>query len=175
VTFDIEVNGRVQPVTVERDGELYRVTIAGRTHRVDLARVDRSTLSLIFTNGSAASHEVAIAERLEPGEMEVHLRAGVVYARLEGKTGARRRRASAGIDPFSAADGEQEIVAPMPGKVVRVLVAPGDQVTVRQGLVVVEAMKMENELRSPKDGRVKDVRVQQGTLVEAGRVLVVVE
>jgi biotin carboxyl carrier protein len=63
----------------------------------------------------------------------------------------------------------------MPGKVVRVLVAPGDQVTARQGLVVVEAMKMENELRSPKDGRVTDVRVQQGMSVEAGRVLVVVE
>jgi biotin carboxyl carrier protein len=63
----------------------------------------------------------------------------------------------------------------MPGKVVRVLVSAGDEVSVRQGLVVVEAMKMENELRSPKDGRVKDVRVQAGTSVEAGRVLVVVE
>ncbi len=174
MTFDIEVNGRVHPVSVERDGGRYRVSIDGRTHAVDLARVDRSTLSLIFIDGASASHEVAIARRLEPGEIEVHLRAGVVYARLDGKTRARRRR-SAGIDPFSAADGEQEIVAPMPGKVVRVLVAPGDQVTARQGLVVVEAMKMENELRSPKDGRVKDVRVQQGMSVEAGRVLVIVE
>ncbi len=173
MTFDIEVNGHRHQVNVERDGDAYRVSVGGRSHVVDLARVDRSTLSLIFT-ASEASYEVAIAERLEPGELEVHLRAGVVYARLDGKGRGPRRR-TAGMDPFAAATGEQDIVAPMPGKVVKVLVAPGDQVTVRQGLVVVEAMKMENELRSPKDGRVKDVRVQQGMSVEAGRVLVIVE
>ncbi len=175
MTFEIEVNGRIRPVSVERDGDLYRVSIDGRTRLVDLARVDRTTLSLIFADGRASSHEVAIAERLEPGELEVHLRAGVVYARLEDRQRRRSRRAAAGMDPFTAAAGEQQIVAPMPGKVVRVLVAPGDEVKVRQGLVVVEAMKMENELRSPKDGRVKDVRVQQGMSVEAGRVLVVVQ
>jgi biotin carboxyl carrier protein len=174
MTFDIEVNGSVHPVSVERDGDLYRVSVDGRTRVVDLAWVDRSTLSLIFAREEATSHEVAIAQRLEPGELEVHLRAGVVYARLEGKNRARSRR-PAGIEPFATSVGAQDIVAPMPGKIVRVLVAPGDQVTVRQGLVVVEAMKMENELRSPKDGRVKDVRVEQGMSVEAGRVLVVVE
>jgi biotin carboxyl carrier protein len=63
----------------------------------------------------------------------------------------------------------------MPGRVVRVLVAPGDEVQARQAVVVVEAMKMENELRSPKAGRVKDVAVTPGTSVEAGRVLVVIE
>ena len=63
----------------------------------------------------------------------------------------------------------------MPGRVVRVLVAPGDTVDARQPVVVVEAMKMENELRSPKAGRVKEVAVTPGTSVEAGRVLVVIE
>jgi biotin carboxyl carrier protein len=55
------------------------------------------------------------------------------------------------------------------------LVAAGDDVAVRQGLVVVEAMKMENELKSPKAGRVKEVSVTPGTSVEAGRVLLVIE
>jgi biotin carboxyl carrier protein len=63
----------------------------------------------------------------------------------------------------------------MPGKVVKLLVKPGDEVKARQGLVVVEAMKMENELRSPKDGRVAEVLVAEGASVEAGRLLVVVE
>jgi biotin carboxyl carrier protein len=63
----------------------------------------------------------------------------------------------------------------MPGRVVRVLVAPGDIVEARQPVVVVEAMKMENELRSPKDGLVKEVAVVPGTSVEAGRVLVVID
>ena len=63
----------------------------------------------------------------------------------------------------------------MPGRVLRVLVSVGDEVAARQGVVVVEAMKMENELRSPKAGRVKEVNVTAGTLVEAGRVLLIVE
>ena len=63
----------------------------------------------------------------------------------------------------------------MPGRVVRVLVNPGDAVLAKQGVVVVEAMKMENELRSPKAGVVRDVSVTPGTSVEAGRVLVVIE
>jgi biotin carboxyl carrier protein len=63
----------------------------------------------------------------------------------------------------------------MPGRVVRLLVARGDEVNARQPIVVVEAMKMENELRSPKAGRVKDVMVMAGESVEAGRVLAVIE
>jgi biotin carboxyl carrier protein len=63
----------------------------------------------------------------------------------------------------------------MPGRVVRVLVKAGDEVAARQGLVVVEAMKMENELTSPKAGRVREVGVSEGTSVESGRLLVIVE
>jgi biotin carboxyl carrier protein len=63
----------------------------------------------------------------------------------------------------------------MPGRVLRVLVKAGDTVTARQGLVVVEAMKMENEITSPKDGRIKEVGVSDGQSVEVGRLLVVVE
>ena len=63
----------------------------------------------------------------------------------------------------------------MPGRVVRVLVAPGDDVEARQAVVVVEAMKMENELRAPRAGKVREVNVAAGTSVEAGRVLAVIE
>jgi biotin carboxyl carrier protein len=63
----------------------------------------------------------------------------------------------------------------MPGRIARVLVRAGDTVAARQGLVVVEAMKMENELRSPRAGTVSDVRVVAGALVEANAVLIVIE
>ena len=63
----------------------------------------------------------------------------------------------------------------MPGRIVRVLVKPGDEVAGRQGLVVVEAMKMENELVAPRPGRIKDVLVTEGQSVETGRLLIVVE
>ena len=74
-----------------------------------------------------------------------------------------------------ASTGRQEISAPMPGKVVRVLVSAGDQVEQGQGLVVVEAMKMQNEMKSPKAGRVVDVRARPDAAVLAGETLIVVE
>ena len=72
------------------------------------------------------------------------------------------------------ADGPVRIVAPMPGKVVRVLAAPGDAVAARQGVVVVEAMKMENELRAPRAGVVGEVLVREGALVDAGALLLTI-
>ncbi|HEY6340111.1 MAG TPA: acetyl-CoA carboxylase biotin carboxyl carrier protein subunit [Bryobacteraceae bacterium] len=74
-----------------------------------------------------------------------------------------------------ASGGRSEIFARMPGKVVRVLVSKGDSVEAGQGLVVVEAMKMQNEMKSPKAGRVAEVRTQPGAAVLAGETLIVVE
>ena len=96
--------------------------------------------------------------------------------RIDGRIAAATvngRRTGRGGAPTAAtrARGEQAVVAPMPGRVVRVLVAAGDAVAARQSVVVVEAMKMENELRSPQAGRVKEVAVTAGASVEAGRVL----
>jgi biotin carboxyl carrier protein len=75
----------------------------------------------------------------------------------------------------TANHGRQEIAASMPGKVIRVLVAPGDVVEEGQGLVVVEAMKMQNEMKSPKAGRVTEIRARADATVGAGEILVVVE
>jgi biotin carboxyl carrier protein len=72
------------------------------------------------------------------------------------------------------AEGPQRVDAPMPGKVVRVLVKQGDEVAEGQGLVVVEAMKMENELKSPKAGKVVELHAVEGAAVESGAKLVVV-
>ena len=73
------------------------------------------------------------------------------------------------------AAGPMALSAPMPGKVVRILIAQGEAVRKGQGLVVVEAMKMQNELPSPKSGRVRAVRVAEGQAVNAGEPLVLVE
>jgi biotin carboxyl carrier protein len=63
----------------------------------------------------------------------------------------------------------------MPGRVVKLLARPGQAVVARQGIVVIEAMKMENELRSPKAGTVREITVAEGASVEAGAVLAIVE
>lgn len=72
-------------------------------------------------------------------------------------------------------EGRQSLIAPMPGKVVRVLLCAGDEVIKDQGVVVVEAMKMQNEIKSPKSGRVVEVRVIEGATVNANQVLAIVE
>jgi biotin carboxyl carrier protein len=86
--------------------------------------------------------------------------------------GLRRRR---GDHAGHAGNGTDRITAPMPGKVVRVLVAAGDRVRAGQPLTVVEAMKMENELRAGRDGMVAEVHVKQGASVDAGALLFVIQ
>lgn len=71
--------------------------------------------------------------------------------------------------------GRQKIASPMPGKIVRVLARPGDPVSAGQGLLVVEAMKMQNEIRSPKSGRVVAIHVAEGAPVSGGETLAEVE
>jgi biotin carboxyl carrier protein len=169
----IEVNGRVRAVSVELHEGTYRVVVDGVERRIDAAAVDPSTFSLIcLSDGRRTSQEVGLSETSLPGELAVHMPTGVVSARVVTGAAARFGRGAA-LGHHAA--GAQQVVAPMPGKVVKVLVKAGDEVKARQGLIVVEAMKMENELRSPKDGRVTEVLVAEGASVEAGRPLVVVE
>lgn len=176
MTFEVEVNGRTRSVSVERIGEgaggshQFRVTVDGAVRLVDARQIGPSGLSLILPERARASHDVGLAETARPGEWIVHLATGSLRAIVNG-----RRAAPGAAVADGGLQGEQRVVAPMPGRVVRVLVKPGDEVTSRQGLVVIEAMKMENELASPKAGRVKDVQVGEGMSVQAGRVLVVVE
>ncbi len=168
--FDIEIGERVHRVSVEREGPRYRIAVDGRVDVVDVARVDAATLSLIVQGERHESHEAALLECGEPGELEVHLREGVVAARVR-PAGSRRGSAQVSGGP----GGPVKVTSPMPGKIVRVLVSPGDEVGPGQGLAVIEAMKMENELRAPRQGRVASVHVQEGALVEAGRLLAVLE
>ena len=81
-----------------------------------------------------------------------------------------RARSSAG-----ASHGRQNVAAPMPGKVVRLLVSAGDAVAAGQGLIVVEAMKMQNEMKSPKAGTVVEIKTREGATVSAGEILIVIE
>lgn len=172
-TIEVGVNGRSHRVTVERlgsPGHLFRVSWDGVTRIVDARQIDQTALSLVMVEGGSASHQVTCVPAERPGELEVHVAGGVVRTVVDTGHG----RFSGGAGQGGPAEGEQEITAPMPGKVVRVMVQPGDEVDARQGVVVIEAMKMENELRSPRAGRVTAVPAEVGQSVEAGRVLVVI-
>lgn len=170
LTFEVEVNGRNHSVNIERAGhDRFRVSVDGRETIVDAQRSGQFGLSLLFPEAAHAGTRVSLAPGSAPGEMLAYLGGRVTQVVVNG------RRTGRAADATTGAHGEQKIVAPMPGRVMRVLVAAGDRVDIRQPLVVVEAMKMENELRSPKAGTVKEVSVAPGASVESGRVLLVIE
>lgn len=170
MTFEIEIAGRTRTVAIEKGaGGSFRILLDGTAHDVDAARVGVYGLSLV-DRATGDSRELQVTPSNDRGELLITLGGRTIAATVNG-----RRTGRAAADSVAGGHGEQAVTAPMPGRVVRVLVAPGDEVDVRQGVVVVEAMKMENELRSPRAGRVKDVTVAPGTSVEAGRVLVVIE
>jgi len=150
-------------VAVEaRDGQ-YEVEIAGTRHHVDVRKLEGDFYS-ILTGGR--SYEVSI-EATRDGYLVRH---GAAEQRIVLSDPGRRGR-----EGLAAATGPLRIQAVMPGRVVRVLVAAGDAVRAGQGLVVVEAMKMENEVAAPRDGRVRSVAVTAGQTVESGAELAVVE
>jgi biotin carboxyl carrier protein len=171
-SFEVEIDGRTRTIAVERLGPAgagrYQVTIAGRPRIVDARPAGDGRLSLLFPDEDAHSYDIAVAS-VSSAELHIHLPTGAATVIVNG----RRSRREGPSD--RAGTGELRITAPMPGRIVRVLVTPGEQVRARQPLVVVEAMKMENELSAPRAGLVKDVQVRDGMSVEAGRLLVIVE
>jgi biotin carboxyl carrier protein len=173
MTFEIEIDGEPRTVTVddagpgEPAGGRFRIRVAdGPEQVVDCQATDLGLVILYPETGRIV--DAAVTER-SGGEWLVQLPQVSLTAAVDGR---RFGRLAAG---HGAAAGEQRLIAPMPGRVVRVLVTAGDEVAARQGLVVVEAMKMENELTAVRAGRVKEVAVVEGVSVEAGRLLVVVE
>jgi biotin carboxyl carrier protein len=144
----------------------YAVTVNGRRHEVDAVPLPHGAVGLLIDGESFSvefedhGDEVAVLVRNQVTRIDV--------------ADERRLRLRAGAVQFKA-EGKQVVCAPMPGKLVKVLVKVGEEVKEGQGLVVVEAMKMENELKSPKAGKVVELLVPEGSAVENNARLVVVE
>jgi biotin carboxyl carrier protein len=173
-TYEITVGGKSHKVEVESgaatppssNGELaYRVRLDGREIAVSCVPVSEGSLSLIV-NGE--SFDVS-CERA--GEcMQVSVR-GTIYECIVSDPRSLRSQKRAGL----ADSGEQKLTASMPGRVIRIIASVGDQITAGQGILIIEAMKMQNEVRSPKDGQLKKLLVHQGANVVAGEVLAIIE
>jgi len=182
--YEVEIGGKVRQVVVTRTGGAFAVSVDGRTRLVDAARIDAHTMSLVVDSLLPVEHspagrqdapanrvyEVSVAPGLGPGELQVHVGTLPVAATVNG-----RRRWGQKHEGRSAGSGPQRVIAPMPGKIVRVLVNAGDRVAPRQPVVVVEAMKMENELRASREGTIAEIHVRQGMSVEAGALLLVIQ
>lgn len=160
--FSAQVGGAVRRVEVSAEAHGYRVRIDDRELLVDFAAVSRDAASLQV---DGVCQEVWF--EVDGAATRVHLREGCVRVEL---LEAARRAAPVGSRP----DAAERVTAPMSGQVVRLLVAEGDPVEEGQGLLVIEAMKMQNELRSPRAGRVEQLLVSAGLAVERGALLAVV-
>jgi biotin carboxyl carrier protein len=192
VKLHLTADGRTRAVDISRNGDTFLVSLDGRQHYVDVKVIDGVWSVLIGPGGPAKagpyerstyeqsnegaafrrpvrSHEVAFSSSAGDG-LTVHIDGVPVEVSISRM---RRTVGTAAADP--ADGGPQRVSAPMPGKIVKLLVKPGDKVQPRQGVVVVEAMKMENELRARAAGTVSEVRVTEGASVEAGAILVILE
>jgi biotin carboxyl carrier protein len=174
VDLTVVIGSRARRVRVTEDRGRLLVSVDGRPTLVDARRASHQSLSLLVFGSpgpaghapvAARSYDVSVAPK-GSGSFDVGVAGQHVPVVVRNGRWGDARATPGSSDP------SMRIVAPMPGKIVRVLVRPGDRVSARQGLVVVEAMKMENELRAAADGRVKAVAVEEGQSVDAGAVLV---
>ena len=169
VRLSLEVAGQRRLVTVDPvdgDGARFRLSWDDTSYEVHVSQLRPDALSVVVSSAGHASHEVTGYETA-PGELALGVGGRHIRARVTD--GRHPRKAQTACD-----GGDHAVAAPMPGRVVRVQVAPGDAVQAGQGLAVVEAMKMENEVVSPAAGVVSAVRAAAGDVVESGAVLVVV-
>src|SRR5262245_50327768 len=165
--YEIEAGGKIRQVIVTRTGATFAVTVDGITRHVDVARIDGHTLSLIVD--SVWPKDAIVAPQRAGGQMIVTVDGEAVHVVINGRRRGRPDESGA------SGSGPQRLIAPMPGKIVRVMVKPGDAVDARQPIVVVEAMKMENEVRAGRGGTVAEVHAREGQSVDAGALLVTIQ
>lgn len=149
----------------ELDPDSYRVRVGEQEFQIDLRRVGAASFSIVVDH---RSFDLEVSR--DGGDLLVASRHGSSRVTLIDR--ARRALSAASARQLS---GRVEMKAMMPGRVIGVLVEPGQEVQAGQGVLIVEAMKMENELKSPKTGKVLEVKVAAGQTVEKGDLLVVIE
>jgi biotin carboxyl carrier protein len=171
--LEIQIRGRKRTLEIERPP-----ANPGAGPRQLLCRLDGQPIEADAVEVATGVYSIllggrALEVRVQPVEgtagLRVHVAGEELTAQVFDPRTWRGRRGAA-----LEAEGRQQIIAPMPGKVVRVLVKQGDEVEAGHGLLVVEAMKMQNEIRSPKSGKVERVMVAEGQAVTAGEALAIV-
>ena len=162
-----QLAGQDYELEIRRHDGRVAAEIDGRHYELELSELGHG--EYLMLDGVRVYNFLLATSRGRRDFFEVHLRGCRYDVRVIDPKRLRSAPSSEGHDPEAS-----PIVAPMPGKVVRVLVGVGSRVEAGAGVVVVEAMKMQNELKSPRDGRVTAIRVQESESVNAGTVLVVI-
>jgi biotin carboxyl carrier protein len=166
MTYDVVVDGQSHRLELTKGENTWHCKVDGHTIEVDAALTARDVLSLLV-GGDAFEIK---RERSLSGDLHLVIGSARYAIDVQDPRSLRTRRAASGGEA-----GPQKITAPMPGKIVRIMVAEKDEVKAGQGVIVMEAMKMQNEMKSPKDGKVKKILIAEGATVNAGDVLAVIE
>jgi biotin carboxyl carrier protein len=162
--YEAEINGQTLHLELEEQDGRISVVLDERRYDLEVLRPEEGVYQFFL------GHQVYEA-RVSNGEkssLKINLRGELFNVNLIDR---KHRR----IGAEHADDSQKQLLAPMPGKVVRVLCEVGEAVKIGQGVLVVEAMKMQNEIKSPKDGRILEIRVTEGDTVSGNQVLAVVE
>lgn len=166
MSYLVTIQGTTYTVSLDDREDRVALRVDGRTLEIDMASLQGDHSYSLLIEGR--SYTAVAASRGEQREVKVNSVSSLVtvedeqLARLRGQVKSRRRT------------GSEQVKAPMPGRIVCVSVAVGDSVESGQGVVVIEAMKMENELHAHAGGTVKDIRVGEGDTVDKNDVLVVI-
>jgi biotin carboxyl carrier protein len=164
--YEVRISGKTHVVELERSENGWQAKIDGESGAsADVTEIGANIFSVLL---SGQSHDIYVTPSPD-GQLQLQTDGFEFTAEVVDPRSWRGRR-HGGVE----AEGRQQIAAPMPGKVVRVLVKEGDAVEAGQGLLVVEAMKMQNEIRSPRSGTVECFLVEEGQAVNAGEVLCIV-
>ncbi|MFN0086043.1 MAG: biotin/lipoyl-containing protein [Blastocatellia bacterium] len=143
-----------------------RLTVDGRAHEAEVREPEPGWFTIVLHNRIYR----CTVERSPSGEREILINGRRISVSVHDP-----KRLRAGAKSGAGAGGRAALIAPMPGKIVRILLQPGDEVAANQGVLIVEAMKMQNEVQSPRDGKVAEIRVTEGQTVNAGETLAVIE
>ncbi len=160
----MRIGGRARRVEFERRESSFHLSVDGREVEVDALEVAPGTYSILL---GGQSFEATVQPT--GNALRVHCGTEVFPIQVFDPRAWHRKRGS-----VIETEGRQQITAPMPGKIVQLLVKAGDRVDAGQGLMVVEAMKMQNEIRTPKTGVVERLLVSAGQAVNAGEILAII-
>lgn len=164
----LEIAGERQEIQLERAADgLYRAVIDGEELEVHAEELRPGIVSLLM---EGRAYRIVAEETVETEDPAVHVGRERFAYRMDDPRSLRSR-----LRANEHGDGPKTLKASMPGRVVRVLVAEGDAVAAGEGVLVIEAMKMQNEVKSPKDGVVGKLLVAPGEAVGAGQDLAVIE
>ena len=162
------VAGEKHQIEITRDGDKLFARVDDRNYELEASEPEPNVFLL---KHEGKIFQVFVSPQKNSGEPNA-VRIGSTELEVALSDPKRLRGTGSGSDSI---DGAAEIKTAMPGKVVRILKSAGDAVEKGEGIIVVEAMKMQNEMKSPKDGAIKEIRVAEGDTVGAGDILIIVE